>query len=201
MTTLFNNYNRLEKQVRLISDRRAKKTAHTEFLNARHAFDKKFRELERKFKRDKFTAIEELETNNPKSFWEQINNLGPKKPSKIPEEVYDESGNIIYDRGKVLEKWMTDFKNLYNNQPGGNLDDTFINEVKKANNLNEMTMMDPLYDPNIELKRNLTLEEVTVVVMKSKNKKSAGIDKLPNELFKNENIILTLKKFISIVPR
>ena len=62
-----------------MSDRRAKKIAHKEFPNARHAFDKKFGELERKFIRNKFTAIEELETNNPKSFWEQINNLGPKK--------------------------------------------------------------------------------------------------------------------------
>ena len=55
-------------------------------------------------------------TDNPKSFWEHIKNLGPKRQAGVPLEVYDELGNVISDENFVFQKWSTEFENLYNTE-------------------------------------------------------------------------------------
>ncbi len=49
-------------------------------------------------------------------------------------------------------------------------------------------MNDPLYVSNAMLNRNISLQEVSNVVDRLKNKKAPGIDKIPNEVLRNDSV-------------
>ncbi len=61
-----------------------------------------------------------------------------------------------------------------------------------------MNMQDPLYDSNEILNNNISLAELEQVILKSKNKKSTGIDCLPYEVFKNKPIQQILLKLFQL---
>jgi hypothetical protein len=50
-----------------------------EFKEARHCFDKMFRQKERKYMRGRMIQIEDECTSDPHAFWNMLKNLGPKK--------------------------------------------------------------------------------------------------------------------------
>ncbi len=81
-----------------------RKRLHEEFIESRHRFDKRFRYFERKFRIEKCTDIERMQTRNPNEFWEQIKQIGPNKKRIIPEEIYAPDGSVIHDKEKVKEK-------------------------------------------------------------------------------------------------
>ena len=88
------------------------------------------------YNRKKALDIESINTSNPNEFWKQINNLGPKRSSKIPMEVYDENGPEggfkIRDENYVFEKWKDDFHSLYNmpSDFDADFDNAFYEEIK-----------------------------------------------------------------------
>lgn len=121
-----------------------------------------------------------MTTTNPNEFWSKIRNIGPRKRSDIPMEVYGSDGSILYDEDSVRNKWKQDFENIYN---GDNSERDFDNEFYRRS-LNhkiflESNMLDPLYQCNEELNSETTLDEILTVVNASKKGKSAGIDKIP----------------------
>ena len=115
-----------------------------EFKQACNMFNKRLRYFERQAKQDLMYKLENLESNNPQMFWSEISKLGPKSRYSIPLEVYDAEGRITYDIFDVLNKWKTEFQQLYKIEEAV-LDDNFIQYVKLDNRLKEMTMIDPLY--------------------------------------------------------
>ncbi len=120
-------------------------------------------------------------TENPRQFWQYIKKLGPRTSSKIIEEVYDENGEITSDLETVLNKWKTDFDNLYKTD-SKTFDNNFYNEIKALLRNSENSMNDPLYVSNAFLNRNISIDEVSKVVDRLKNNKAPGIDKIPNEV-------------------
>ena len=54
-----------------------------------------------------------------------------------------------------------------------------------------------LFEENYILKNLLSIEEITHVCRKVKNKKTPGIDKIPNEVLKHKEIHETLLKLFS----
>ena len=87
-----------------------------EFLASQKSFDKQLRQCERAYKRSICDDIENMTADNPNEFWEKIKKLGPRKCSDIPMEAYDQNGDIVSDEQYVLNRWKTDFENLYKRQ-------------------------------------------------------------------------------------
>ena len=57
----------------------------------------------------------------------------------------------------------------------------------------ENNMNDPLYEPNVQLYSNVTIDEVACVIQKSKSGSACGYDELPYEVLKSPVIIACLQ--------
>ena len=157
------------------------------FTESSKIFHRALRKAERTYNKTTQNKIESICTDNPRQFWQYIKKLGPKYTPDIPQEVYDDDGNIITDIDSVLSKWKRDYENLYKSDQ--NLfDNDFYNNILQLLSNAENRMNDPLYTPNYELNKNITAQEVNFVVDKLKNNKSPGIDKIPNEVLKSITI-------------
>jgi hypothetical protein len=199
LQTLWLDMNVKEKQLKRCVNRKQRQTLFRLFRTAQHCFDKRFRYHERKSRLEVCENIESLQTQDPKEFWNQLNNFGPRKKKTIPLEVYTDNNEITSQPEIVLNKWKNEFSRLYNN-----FDDTvpandrFADEIKQSNNVREMYMQDPLYECDMNLNRNFGIDEVKLVVMKGKNGKSPGVDTIPYEVLKNDVTINVLIKLFQM---
>ena len=137
-------------------------------------------------------------TRNPREFWSYVKKLGPRAHKKIPLEVYDESGEISGDLTEVLAKWKDEFEQLYNVQPNMKFDDEFLLAAKNHACLLASVADDPLYDNLKEYNKNIDVQEVNGVIMKSKNRKSPGVDNIPYKVLKCEPIVNALCHFYQL---
>ena len=65
----------------------------------------------------------------------------------------------------------------------------------------ESNIADPLYNYNKNLNASITTQEVEKTIMSSKNGKSAGPDKLPYEVLKNDTLKLCISYISYVFPR
>ena len=153
------------------------------FKTKQNNFDKHYSKAKRKFQRQKQINIERLNTENPREFWEELKKLGPRKSSKIPMQVYDESGHVTGDINKVKRRWESDFQTLYEGYNPDEFDRTFyeyaMREKDRLENINNN-------DNDLDINMNISENEVRKVISKAKNRKAIGIDNLPNEVLKND---------------
>ena len=63
----------------------------------------------------------------------------------------------------------------------------------------ENNMNDPLYEPNVQLNSNVTIDEVACVIQKSKSGSACGYDELPYEVLKSPVIIACLQQLFQYV--
>ncbi len=175
----------------------SKRRLQYEFVTARNVFDKTLRQKERAHRYKIMTEMEEV-SNDPKKFWNYIKKLGPSKRSKIPMEVYDNDMNIQVSQDEVMNKWKKDFSGLYNVGNVDYFDSAFYETIKTSKRFKEDLMLDPLYVQNAMLNKMITVEDVRKVVDKAKKGKAVGLDKLPNEIFKNKPVIDVLCKLFQL---
>ena len=76
-----------------------------EFKSARQIFDKKLRQEERKFLKGRREQIRNLNTSNPKEFWNEIKKLGPGRKHTIIDSVVMENGTYSNDPNVIRERW------------------------------------------------------------------------------------------------
>ena len=132
--------------------------------------------------------------------YKQLRRLGPNKRKSIPMEIYNESNQIVYDTNLVLNKWKTDFENLYADNTKETKDLSDINKnINYHIALIENNMTEPIYESNKKLNSIISFHEVESNVMKTQNFKSAGIDKKPYDVLKNNVTIIALHKFFNLV--
>ena len=147
-------------------------------------FDREFRKAKRNYNRGKLINLDEICTNDPNKFWESLKNLGPNRKSNIPLEIY-ENNEINCDLDTVLNKWKNDFSSLYNPM-----------QTKATDN--GLTMGNSQVDvsgiASIELNKDFSLNEVKTAVLNTKNNKACGVDKIPYEVLKFDNIIEILTR-------
>ena len=79
------------------------KTLREKFIFAQYDFDKYIKRRKRQYLRNKVNEIETANVNDPVAFWEFIKNLSPRRKAEIPWETVGEDGQIIMDRGEVLD--------------------------------------------------------------------------------------------------
>lgn len=75
--------------------------------------------------------------------------------------------------------WSTDFKRLCNPQTDSSFDENFNQQALNHKDHLGRHMLDPLYQSNADLDRQIDINEVRCVVKKAKTDRSAGIDELP----------------------
>ena len=88
------------------------------YCNARKCFDRLNRKHKRQYQLQIQSELQDklLNTNNCKDFWKDIGKLGMAndRKSKIPFEIIGNTGEIITDRGQVINKWKQDYEQWYN---------------------------------------------------------------------------------------
>ena len=162
---------------------RIKQHFRNRFTEASTVFNRELRRAERNYNKSVQDKIENICTENPTQFWNYIKKLGPQFNNNIPEEVYDEDGNIRTDLDEVLRKWKCDYEKLYK-PTSENFDENFYREILELLRNVENRMNDPLYMPNSFLNKNFSTDEIDQVIDKLKNRKAPGIDNIPNEILK-----------------
>ena len=68
-----------ELKMRRSTGRQIRRVNHKLFRSAQHTFDKRYRQLERQAKKQQSDELEGLQTEDPRTFWQLVNNLGPKR--------------------------------------------------------------------------------------------------------------------------
>ncbi len=183
--------------VRFKGPNHTKNVLKRRFADARDAFDKLLRKRKRAYSRGLLIDIEDCNTNDPRKFWNHINKLGPDRRHSIPWEVYDEDGNVSYDKNTVLLKWEEEYRKLFNDN-SGSFDEEFYTRILDSKAHIERNMLDPLYTPNYTLNKPISMEEVHKAVDKTKPRKAAGTDNIPNEVLKNETVMKCLQSLFQM---
>ncbi len=179
-------------------DKRHKTEYLNRFKQAQRIFDKSLRYHERRYTRGLNVDIEELVTSDPNAFWNKIQTLGPKRKNDIPKEVYINEDVISNNLEDVLHKWKEEFESLFNPKEHSEFDHLFLSQCIKDKEFREQSMLEPLYVCNIMVNSDISYEEVKHCIGKAKNKKACGIDHIPNEILKSENVINVLMQFYQL---
>ncbi len=175
--------------------RHRKEYLRVEYAKCKGIFDKALRRAERNYRKHVVDEIESCCVNDPRKFWNHISNLGPRKKKDIPMRVYDVDGNACENMDFVLNKWKNDFSDLYNS-PGIDIEtDNFYRHVNQMRINMENNMEDDEYLCNDFINNALSFDEIERVVNKLKSKKAPGIDTLPNEVLKQNDVMILLFHF------
>ena len=116
-------------------------------------------------------------------------------------EIVDKDGHINTDHDHVIDIWRKEFPNLYNGLSSGEsgFDQNHYTIAKSHKQTLELNMMDPLYNTNEQLNEDISLEEVTRVVMSARSLSATEIDKLPYAAIKFPPVIAALRCFFQLV--
>ena len=177
--------------------RRVKLLFKSKFVQATYNFDKQLKRIKRQYDRGYLIDIEKLQTNNPSEFWRHISRLGPRSRKCIPLETILDDGSLTKDKNEVLSKWQYDYQMLYSNE-SDIYDNNFLLQCKNELHLKEQNILDPLYIHNTELNRNIETGELERILRNAKNKKAAGIDKIPYEIWKCPKLLPVVKHLFQL---
>ena len=209
---LWSKAHKAEKQYLRFKNSANKKTLYTNFVEQRKAYDKCYRKNKRKYQANKRNEIKDLQTDNPRKFWEEIKKLGPRSVTKIPQELFLPDGSLTTDINVILHTWEQDYKKLFTNNDSDNddnkFDDQFLEQAKTILKTWEdhyrflLNNMDNNFNPgnnmNDILNSQITLEEVKKVISELKNHKATGIDNLPNEVLKCNGLAEIICKLFNV---
>ena len=134
--------------------------------------------------------IDKICVTDHNKFWDCLKKLGPRKKHNIPLEIYKDKSTISCNLNEVLDKWKNDFESLYSASPK-------VTGSRNANGDEQTGTYISSSEPNIltdleYLNADITYQEVKKVVLNTKSNKASGIDKIPYDVLKNENIIKVL---------
>ena len=169
----------LKERAMLKAEANSKRIKREEFLRQRKLFNKEVQRAKRKYWKAKQIEIENLETSDQKAFWKQIGKIGigQERKKDIPNEVKLENGEISNNIEDVLRVWKTNFENLLNRNHN---DSTNIPDT-------------PIEQSNYDYFDNeISIEEIKAAIRNLKSNKAIGIDELPAEVLRCDNLLSTL---------
>ena len=157
-------------------------------VSLRNSYFKHYREYRKllKFKRKNYTKsvfskLDDLETNDPKTYWNLVNSLkAEQENSDGPELAIDT--NTWYDHFRNLNTVKSKFDERLNE----------LNQILKTNKqIKTFTLMDSVIKD----------KEIQSSISKLKNNKSSGLDSIRNEMIKSgANILLPcLNKLFNLI--
>ncbi len=133
---------------------------------------------------------------NPNEFWERLNRLGPKKNRDLPNYLINtDTSEIIVGEGEIMAEWQKHFSSIStNNAVEANESKHMKNDREYLRNL----MNDSLLEVDDNLNGNIALDEVEQVVRNTKYRKAVGVDGIPYEVLKKEQILLLLVRLLQL---
>ena len=152
-----------------------------EYKKAMHAFDKLLRKKKRDHEQDMVDKIAQVNITDPRQFWQMIKTLGPREDKSIKLEMIGEDGTLITDPEQVLRSWKDKYQDLLNPAPS---EDT---EFKERMVKDLEICIDDLAEA--EYNKEIRIGEIERVLRKSKNGKAAGIDRITNEVLKQDAML------------
>lgn len=173
-----------DKRAAVVKYRKAATRSNLSALRSkRNAFLSAARDCANKFWNDLCNDIQvRAECGDIKGMYDGIKRaIGPTKKQTAPLLSID--GHLIYDREKVMERWVDHYQDLYGDDSNANL--------------NVMENL-PQYDVDYSLDVLPTFQDLREVCSQMPNNKSPGLDGLPAELFKNLSDH-TLLKFYEVI--
>ena len=178
LTNIWNELCTKEKAM-LKSDVQSKRAKRDEFLRYRKFFNKEVQKAKRKFWKQKQTEIEQLETSDQKSFWKEIGKIGigQERRKEIPCEVKLSNSEVSSKLGDVLDVWKAGFENLLN------CNNNLSNFPDKSQERR---------DYNYNFDADISRAELMLAIRSLKSNKAVGIDDLPAEVLKSDNLLDTL---------
>jgi hypothetical protein len=190
-----------EKQYLRAESRTEKQTMREMFKSKRRLFDKALRKHERMY----ISGIRDrINNSDPRTFWNEIKKLGPKKQRTDFDSVLLDDGSETNDRNEIIEKWKHDFEALFNNRLNNEdnieFDEEFLQHAEtmqndwtqRLQNLDEHIMMQNVWYN--QLNSPISREETKTALRRAKQGKSTGIDNLPNEILKHPELFNMLHK-------
>ena len=96
-------------------------------------------------------------------------------------EIMHDNGNVNRERNNVLNKWKNDFAQLLN--PNSN-------SIFDPDSINVMVNIEINIEESGLFENNFSLSEVLKSIYDLKNNRSVGIDDIPAEVLKNDNVLL-----------
>ena len=195
LTELWTAMHNAEKEfLRCVGVRREKQNKLEKFKDTRNKFDKLLVKKERAYRRGLVLQIEEVNTKNPRDFWNHINKLGPRSKKEIPMKV-EINGQYTTNREQVLGKWKHDFEALYNQSDNAHFDNEFYNSIliDKQGLEEQASVPDRLNEQDmIYMNEPISMNEVMRVIQNVKMKKAVGFDSIPNEVIKNNRDVISI---------
>jgi hypothetical protein len=186
-------------------NRQLRQNLRETFNMKQNIFDRTYRRIKRNYEKDQIANLKLLQTSDPKKFWSELKRLGPQRKDVIPCEVVLENGSVCTNFQIVLEEWHNAFKTLYqcSNFENCEFDNELFDKVKLLKDSMENGQCDTPFAFRHELlgdviNDEITKSEIETVIKNAKNGKAYGIDKLPNEVFKNELSVLLIHKLLHL---
>ena len=112
-----------------------------------------------------------------------IKTLGPREDKGIKLEMMGEDGSLITDPEQVLGNWKDKYQDLLNPVPSGDIEfkEKVVNELEIGIDLAEA-----------DYNQEILVGEIERALRKSKNGKAASIDKITNEVLKQDAMLKLL---------
>ena len=159
-----------------------------QFNEDRKCFDKLLKYRKRQYHKGLMIEINECCDKDPNAFWEFINQLGPKRSTKIPWEV-TVNGEIKTDKQSMLEHWRCEFEKLYRSVDG-HFNDEFKLQQKETLTFEQISTVNN--SEYTALNKDFCLNEIKKAINNSKFKKAVGLDEVSNELLRSEAVATLL---------
>ena len=181
---------------------RSKDQCYQDFKCAQLVFDKTLRRKERKYKRDQLEKLDSVCTYDPKQFWEDLNKLGSRKTSSVPERARKADGTLSDNLTETLGIWKDDFSSLFS-RPGYDKNTADYRALITELNERENDCVKPDFEPENELmfdymNERILLLEIKKAIDKLKTGKAMGLDGIPNEVIKCPNLLNALHLFFNL---
>ena len=159
----------------------ARVKARAAMKDTQRMFDRSVQSAKRHHWRSQQENIQELESNDPKAFWRQVNQLGVgnERQPNIPWEILRQDGSPSTEKQDVMETWRREFSSLFHtDQPNAPTPQRTI-ESEHVNM--DATLNQPISEA-----------EIVKVLQAAKTRKAYGYDGLPADVLKNGNALKLL---------
>ena len=127
--------------------------------------------------------IDKVQTSDPRQFWNLLKTLGPRKSSRLPDQIYDSNGGIRYLPADVLNTWKLYYEDLYKINSDTFDSDFYSSQLSRLEML-ESNMCDPLFSQQSELNNNISNEELTYIFAKARSNTASGADSIPYDVLR-----------------
>ena len=146
-----------------------------------HAFDRLLWKKKWDHEQEMVNKITKVNITHPHEFWRMIKTLGLMEDKGIKMEMMREDGTLITDPAQVLGNWKSKYQDLLNSALSGDV--AFKEKVMNELDINIEDLAEAEYN------KEILVGEIEWALRKLKDGKAAGIDRITNEVLKQDAML------------